>query len=263
MQTPVDMHHAICKQLVSIIYDHFLTIKNHGPKDEKGNVYYTCPNCMEKSALMLQIEDLHNHIEELNRNISKLTLRNLEQDIDDLSVQFAGVALNVVSEEIVEHQSDSHQNNTSVWTSSDESSRINTTERENDYLGTLQSYISSTCLTTPSHSICSTSAETEHDIELQESTNLLGVSETELTSDLFDGSANAPKIPQQNGFHSNQDQIETLLIGDSNLTYVNIGEYRQHNKVMKVVHPNTTVKRTHQTTEYLELQSCAKMPRQL
>ena len=69
---------TICKQLVSIIYDHFLTIKNHGPKDEKGNVYYTCPNCMEKSALMLQIEDLHNHIEELNRNISKLTLRNLE-----------------------------------------------------------------------------------------------------------------------------------------------------------------------------------------
>ena len=45
---------------------------------------------------------------------------------------------------------------------------------------------------------------------------------------------------------------KVIVIGDSNLKHVNIGEYRKHdNSILKIVHPNITINKTHKAVEYL------------
>ena len=214
--------------------------------DAHGGFTYTCMNCHEKYSLLQQVDELRTVNNKLNDRISSLIqLKEAEESFDRtldsmgyLTEQFANinlssnipnpsqhitVPLNVVSD------LSQHSNATSVWNSfSDPQSE-----------------------TLPKGYIAQQPA-----IQNQISSN---------TSSITINSSVLSR-PESNGEEALTDKSETTppqltdpkllskvkVIGDSNLKHVNIGEYRKHdNSILKIVHPNITINKTHKAVKYL------------
>ena len=222
---------CVCKMYQEMDHIDFLEFSNDLNEDLSN---FVCTECVFKSSLIQQIDVLTKEINELQSQLRNYELTSMEKSFDQ-SVREIAENLARQSDKQCDYSSEENANPLleQQWI------------EINDSVSTNDQVLDEEPKEFP-RMVNSGSAPHLRENDIVSTTN----NNKQINNRLLNRQEEQFDTVKQS--ESEMLKTKVLLIGDSQLKYVNVGEYQKHDKsILKVVHPNMKITQTGKTAEYL------------